>query len=157
EHFYFIWPPLMVLLGVRGRVGVLLGCLIWCFAVRWVILLLRPELTSMAELWTFTRLDAIGAGCLLAALACHRSWRTRLDRTIDWWPVVLLVLLGSLVLSKISGKWQVGAAYSLNSASIACLMWAAARKPPRWLNQRVVVAVGIGSYSIYLWQQLFLN
>ena len=111
----------------------------------------------MAELWTFTRLDSIAAGCLLAVVAQEATWRTRLDRWAALWPVVLMVLGLSLTLSRFSGKWGVGVAYSLNAACLFGIVWAAARRAPRWLNSSVMSAVGVGSYSLSLWQQLFLN
>ena len=74
-----------------------------------------------------------------------------------WWVAILLVLIASLAVSTVSAKWSVGVAYTLNAVCIARLVWAAARRAPKWLNGRVLSAIGIGSYSLYLWQQLFLN
>ena len=41
--------------------------------------------------------------------------------------------------------------------TVAILVWLAVRREWRWLGHPGVVAVGIGSYGVYLWQELFLN
>jgi peptidoglycan/LPS O-acetylase OafA/YrhL len=156
EHFYVVWPLVVSALPAAWRVALLVGCLAACFAARWVVLLAFPEFGTMAELWTFTRLDTIASGCLLAVLACdaRRAW---LDRAAQRWAAAAAVVAVSFILMDISWKWRVGIAHSLNNVCIAILIWTAAQKAPRWLNGRRLVALGIGSYSIYLWQQVFLN
>jgi peptidoglycan/LPS O-acetylase OafA/YrhL len=136
----------------------------FCFAARWAILLLWPTLTPMAELWTFTRIDSIATGCLLAFLARDERWRCLLDRLCTHGVAVTatgLILAGSLAASGYSAKFSVGIAYSLNAACIALLAWAAIRRSDttvgRILNHKSLIALGVASYSIYLWQQLFLN
>jgi len=51
--------------------------------------------------------------------------------------------------------------YSLNAACITLLLWAAVGRPEsvlgRILNNRIIRSVGVMSYSLYLWQQLFLH
>jgi peptidoglycan/LPS O-acetylase OafA/YrhL len=46
---------------------------------------------------------------------------------------------------------------STTAISLSLLVWTAARRSPRILETRFMVAVGLGSYSLYLWQQVFLN
>lgn len=157
EHFYLIWPASMILLPARHRAASLVACLGICLSVRWITLILFPEWVSMAELWTFTRLDSIAAGCLMGVLAQDSLWRNRLDRTIQFWPLTLLALLGSLFASMTSTKILLGAGYSMNALFLAILVWTAVRKSPYWLNFPWVCNIGVGSYSLYLWQQIFLN
>ena len=157
EHFYLLWPPAVAALSARSRPFALAACLGFCPGVRWAVLLFAPAWSPMAELWTFSRIDTIAAGCLLAVLARDPAWRPRLDRWAGWWGVALAVLVASLAASRLSAKWSVGVAGSVNAACLALLVWAAASRPPRWLNLRSLSAVGVGSYSLYLWQQLFLK
>ena len=164
EHFYLVWPFLMASAAARFGGAAAVGCMVSCFAARWIILLAFPGYSPMAELWTFTRMDSIAAGCLLGFLAWDAAWRRRLDRLCSaGWPVatVGLVLVGSLALSGMSAKYAVGMAYSVNAICIALLTWAAltgtATRAWKLLNNKALAAVGVASYSIYLWQQLFLN
>jgi peptidoglycan/LPS O-acetylase OafA/YrhL len=70
-------------------------------------------------------------------------------------------LVLSLGLSALSGKYSLGIGYSFHAALIALLAWGAMRRAHaplgRGLNHRFLCAIGIGSYSLYLWQQVFLN
>jgi peptidoglycan/LPS O-acetylase OafA/YrhL len=125
--------------------------------VRWTILLAFPVWTPMTDLWTFTRSDAIAAGSLLAILARDPSSRAYLDRAARYWLLALGALLGGLCLGAMSGKLQVGIMPSITAISLAILIWAAARRAPRVFEHPVGVTIGIGSYSLYLWQQFFLN
>ena len=71
------------------------------------------------------------------------------------------LLVASIAASSVSAKFSVGIAHSLNATCIALLTWAAMRAPDtpigRMLHNRTVVVIGTASYSLYLWQQLFLN
>ncbi|MDB5358187.1 MAG: acyltransferase 3 [Phycisphaerales bacterium] len=164
EHFYLLWPLVMAKGGVAFARRAALGVIAFCFAARWAVLLFAPRYSSMAELWTFTRLDAIVFGCLLAVMVQDASWRDRLHSVCSNGYVVALAGIGlaaSLALSSVSSKFSVGIAYTANSALIVLLLWAAVGRPGsligRWLNHPAIAAVGIGSYSLYLWQQIFLN
>jgi peptidoglycan/LPS O-acetylase OafA/YrhL len=163
EHFYLAWPLLMATTaGLMGRRAALFA-MIFCFVARWVIILFAPAYIPMAELWTFTRIDGIATGCLLAFLAWDATWRARLDRFgSNNWAVAAVAscLLASLVLSR-SGKFSVGVAYTLNACCIALLCWAIVQRSDsllgRLFNHWSVRWIGVASYSLYLWQQLFLD
>lgn len=157
EHFYLLWPLAFVLTPRKWHVAQLAICIAFCFVARWIVLIAFPEWTPMSENWTFTRLDTIALGCLLAFVARQRTWRDRLDRVTACWPGILLLLVASLAVSNLSAKWTVGIAFLLNGVCIALLVWTAARRSPKWLNGRAISVIGVGSYSLYLWQQLFLN
>lgn len=118
----------------------------------------------MAELWTFTRLDSIAVGTLLSFLAWSERSRLKLDALINHRPVALVascVLCCSLIASTYSTKFTVGIAYSLNAFCIVVLLWIVVTNPQsligRILNWKPIAYVGTISYSLYLWQQLFLQ
>ncbi|MDB5300403.1 MAG: acyltransferase 3 [Phycisphaerales bacterium] len=164
EHFYLLWPLVVAKGGIALARRAALGAIVFCFAARWVVLLFAPRYTPMAELWTVTRLDAIAFGCLLAVMAQSTQWRDRLRYFCLKNYIVGLVGFGlvvSLALSSVSSKFSVGITYTANSALIAFLLWAAVERSGslvgRWLNHPAVAAVGVASYSLYLWQQIFLN
>jgi peptidoglycan/LPS O-acetylase OafA/YrhL len=164
EHFYLVWPFLMAVAIPRFGAAAALTCAGFCFATRWFILLAFPAYSPMAELWTFARMDAIAMGCLMAFVAWDPYWRRNLDRLCNRQPVipaVCIVLVGSMIASAYSAKYQVGIAYSLNTLCITVLIWSALRNSGSWwvrmLNLPILGMIGIMSYSIYLWQQIFLD
>jgi peptidoglycan/LPS O-acetylase OafA/YrhL len=164
EHFYMLWPLVVgtggIVFGWRGAVVLILGCPL----ARWMLLIWFPYAPSSVEYWTPLRLDTIAWGCLLAFLTWDAKWRARLDRACSRPPLLFAAataLVASLMLSKISGKYGYGIAYSVNAALVALLMWAVIRSPRsfpgRLLNHWSLSVIGVGSYSLYLWQQLFLG
>ena len=157
EHFYLLWPPIMAIVPRRVAVLGALGVLLVEPALRSWILVASPESAAATELWTFTRLDSIAAGCLVALLSRSPAGVRALDAAARYWRVALLALGLSVAGRLLSGKFDVGIAPTVIAVAIAVLVWAAVRYEPRSLETRVLVAVGVGSYSLYLWQEVFLN
>lgn len=175
EHFYLIWPFVLFAGGVAAGWRVGLACLITCWGVRCAIAFgvakrLFPAdsiwsdvswTSQMAENWTFTRLDTITMGSLFA-LACRsqsgRAWLDWLTRPKVVW-VYAVVLCASIVFSRFA-KFNLCIAYTLNALCIALLMWGLIQSRGialRWISNPVLKVIGLGSYSIYLWQQLFIH
>ena len=170
EHFYLLWPFVLFAGGVAGGWRVAIGCIVGCWLTRCVVAIVLPRLVSpadasyyasMAELWTFTRLDTISMGCLLALVCRSASGRVWLDRLSR--PTLLcayfVVICTSLKLDT-STKYHLCVAYSLHAVCIALLMWGLIRSEGfirRVLSNRLLTTIGLGSYSIYLWQQLFIH
>ena len=175
EHFYLLWPFVLFAGGVAAGWRVGLACVAVCWLIRCAIAfgiskILFPAgscwadgawTASMAETWTFTRLDTITMGSLLA-LGCRtmngRAWLNRITTPPMLWGyfVTFCVSLGLMH----SSKYTLCVAYSLNALCIALLMWGLINS--QGIGRRVLVnpllkVIGLGSYSIYLWQQLFIH
>src|SRR5262245_2792631 len=100
EHFYLLWPLLMAGCTLSGCRRVVLGCMAGALALRWLVLLAWPGGHGV-DVWTFTRIDDIAIGCLLALLAREPGWRVRLDGVA-------------------SSPWALGALLVASLASQAC-------------------------------------
>jgi peptidoglycan/LPS O-acetylase OafA/YrhL len=157
EHFYLVWPWPFSRLARSGALHALFGALAVCVASRFVILFMFPRAMGMIDLWTFTRLDAIVMGCMLAVLARDDVGRRHLDRAARLWPLALVGIVIARVGANLSGKFDGFIAPPLTASSLAVLVWSAVRAAPRFLESKAMVTIGIGSYSLYLWQELFLN
>lgn len=163
EHFYLIWPA-VVFTGIAFARFITATLLIGCFILRWMILFFAPRYSPMAELWTFTRLDTIAFGCALALLAWNYPWRQKLNRASEKTSLILLgagtLVISNYVLSVRSAKYAIGIGYSLHAFLISYLLWCAIQRPSsyvgRVLAHPLIASIGIGSYSLYLWQQIFL-
>jgi peptidoglycan/LPS O-acetylase OafA/YrhL len=163
EQFYLLWPFVLRRAGpARGLqviVAYLFAAPLWRIALAVLVPAQRPAIGESF----FTTADAIGAGCFLA-LCRSRLW--------DWAPyrrllgsstVVLLPL--AVVALGLADRWSYAFAwalgFSLQNLMIMVLIDWATREPTsrvgRGLNWTPLVAVGTWSYSIYLWQQVFLN
>ncbi|HEX3355935.1 MAG TPA: acyltransferase [Tepidisphaeraceae bacterium] len=176
EQFYLVWPVVVVIvmrtkMRLERRIITLAllaaGAMIFALLCRGLLIFVFPKHQGGIQGWTFCRLDSIAAGCLLALLAANDSARSKLNRWIDF-PgsmfVWLALLVGSIAYTHTSWKysypWHFSFHLSLQAMCIAALLWGLMRRPnslvATLLNLRFVSAIGVLSYSVYLWQQLFL-
>ena len=108
--------------------------------------------------WFPTTSDSIATGCLLAA--CMRQgaferWR----HLVRYWPV--FAVLAFVLNVKASGRLSATVFESVINVCIAiCIAYFSTTTlgpAAKLLNSRPMVFVGVLSYSLYLWQQPFLN
>jgi peptidoglycan/LPS O-acetylase OafA/YrhL len=159
EHFYMIWPVLLLMMGPRmRRIGcVSLACAILVFVWRsidsasgWF----TPFGTN-TMLKTDTRIDGLMWGCLAAVVYPYihkRLAQSRLRRTI-WIPVLLAVLIAALAKS-------VPGISLFRAILFPVLIMSTAIAPDSQLGRLLELPfmkwVGRISYSLYIWQQLFV-
>jgi peptidoglycan/LPS O-acetylase OafA/YrhL len=159
EHFYLVWPVVMLLLGPNlRRIGlVALTAALAIFAWRtldahlgWFI----PFGTSV-DSKTDTRIDALLWGCLAAIVYPYVHPRVRaLPFGRSLWVPVAAVLAAVLILKQVPGG-------SLIQAILfPVLIMATAISPDstlgRILEFRLLKWAGRLSYSVYIWQQLLI-
>ncbi|MGA8763827.1 MAG: acyltransferase, partial [Candidatus Sulfotelmatobacter sp.] len=160
EHFYLLWPAMLAFSGrVRARylaAGLAITIAVWRswefhhqLVNRYLPGLLFPSRTDV-------RLDGLLLGCLAALVLVEPGWRVWLKRQFHaWvlWACALAYALFQVVLRKHT--------YSIwESMLLAALVAGTTLRPTgivgRLLENRVMKWVGRLSYSLYLWQQLFL-
>jgi len=161
EQFYFVWPCIFVLFRPR-RAG-------WIAAA---VILFGPVARSMA--WVLLRktpyydlelfpvmADSLAMGCLLAMVGAwlqKQRWYLQLFR-----PVYSIGMLVAILLINRYAGYTVVAVFgtSLIYVMIAVLIhrsvYCSDDLVGRFLNWPPVAFVGVLSYSLYVWQQPFLN
>jgi len=162
EHFYLVWPFVFALLPHKNRWMAPAGCILLSMVARTVLYFEFKDVAWMANRWTFTRCDAISVGCLLALVAAsglEKRWPQKLVSVLH--PVTFVIaLVVSIALTRTSFAYATILAPALNGTSIAGLIGSCLVRPHvnsvRWLDHRILKAIGVRSYSIYLWQQLIL-
>ena len=159
EHFYLIWPSLLIVLGVaRARWAVVpLALAIGA----WRIVEYRYRFLAHAgvvvDFYTRTDicLDGLFWGCWAALLMDDPAWRGRLERWLTPWA--WLALLGAF-----AGIVAFRPPMYLIAQAIVIpfLLLGTVQRPGtivgRFLESAPIRWVGRRSYSLYLWQQLFL-
>ena len=163
EQFYLLWPVTLFALGPRrGLIGA--GAFVVAAPlVRLALWQLDASAYPKAIIGSSfeTTGDAIAIGCVLAGLrdwlwdkALYRRWLSS-----PWFGVV--PLLGLTMLSFWGYPRVLSCSYSIAILCIALIIDRCIRLPNgavgRVLNSRLLVYVGGLSYSIYLWQQPFLD
>jgi peptidoglycan/LPS O-acetylase OafA/YrhL len=159
EQFYLLWPAALLILGrTRGLKAALL------------IALLAP-LIRLAEWYGGARelignsfetvADALATGCLLAGYRAELWSNSRYQRLLKS-PLFIVVPTLAVALAGLERpRINFAIGITLSNLCIAATIDWCIRNPDgrvgRVLNARPVAFVGVLSYSIYLWQQLFLN
>ena len=102
--------------------------------------------------------DALATGCLLACFhqTLSRSASYLIILRSRWFHLVPILALCCAGLAAHPNVYLLGA-HSFINISIALYMHRCILFPFRWLNHGPLVQVGVMSYSIYLWQQLFCS
>jgi peptidoglycan/LPS O-acetylase OafA/YrhL len=161
EQFYLIWPLVFALLRPRRALGFAVAAIALAPVVRVVAWLAFPgvrPLTDQAFPFVF---DSIATGC---ALALARKRLESSARYLEWldapwfWAVPAL---GVIALAVPRVGFNLGLGVTLGNLGIAMAIHRCIRHPynpvGRVLESRPLVFVGALSYSLYLWQQPFVN
>jgi len=161
EQFYLLWPAVVLLIAPRRAFRVALAVVCLAPLVRLAEAAVLGHAAAGYVGTTFeTTADAIAIGCVLA-LSRDALWtRPRYRWAVEApWVAPLLLLLGALIALRVRPGLLLGA--TLGLVAIMLIIDRSVRLPDsrfgRILNSPMLVFVGTLSYSIYLWQQLFVN
>jgi peptidoglycan/LPS O-acetylase OafA/YrhL len=176
EQFYVIWPLLLVVLGMarapvssvhaRGTsvprawyatlFAIFAAPIIRVATWRWM-----PHERALVDQAFPCIFDALATGCALALVMPHHVRSERIARLLAarwFWPCVALGFLPTLVTNPFV---SLGIAMTCANLSIAAIILRCVSRPDtavsRTLERRPFVWVGTLSYSLYLWQQLFID
>ncbi len=166
EQFYLLWPFLLLLVARRNAVRLAFGILLAAPFARLGMVHLLP-LYGVGGQWLrllHTTLDLLVFGGLLAFGLKNGRFRERVQRFFHPLPLLsafsLLLMYGHIQTHVPLWAWGLFGV-SLSGASIALLLlWVVLRPEPlvgRLLNLAPLRHIGLISYSLYLWQQLFLG
>ncbi len=164
EQFYLIWPLLFSVVGRRRLLAPTVGLILGVVLYRAVAIRLAPYDYGggIFELRSDFRMDSILVGC---ALALHLDRRpetpNHFPRLARWGthPIWLIPFLASWTLyCEVPALWSV---YLTVQTVLVCgLVFHVIAFPDSvvasLLRRRWLRFVGLISYSLYLWQQLFL-
>ena len=164
EQFYLLWPAVMCFAGARRRVQVAMAVVLIgpiARAVSWIIERRLGQSVGIGQTFP-TVADALAVGCLLALLRDRIASLERYNAFLrsPWFALVPLTavfaMLGTRVLA-----FNHTIAQTIINVSVCVTIDRCVRIPGgaviRLLNSRPFVFIGTLSYSIYMWQQPFLN
>ncbi len=161
EQFYLLWPATLLILGIRKGLRAAICVVILVPFVRlatdYLWISQRPLIGDTFQ----TIADAIATGCVLAGYKddlLQLSWFRKIidSRLFFLIPVVALALN-----LKASGRIRWFVFETIINVLIAMCVCRVTTHTQDWagklLNWQPVTYVGVLSYSLYLWQQLFIN
>jgi peptidoglycan/LPS O-acetylase OafA/YrhL len=156
EQFYLLWPLVLVWGGRRRATTV-------AVTVLWMVPLIRfaTMLDHQAVRTFHTTADALALGCLMALCADRLGASRRWGRLADAWWLAPGLLAASAAAGALQNDVTLLTQDALANFACAALVLFCVRRPHtlagRALNVRPVMFVGTLSYSLYLWQQLFVD
>jgi peptidoglycan/LPS O-acetylase OafA/YrhL len=171
EQFYLLWPILFVLCGLAARLRPVL-----------IILAIPILLAPLFRVATYTKFyphyvepffdgysffnyfDSLAIGCACAVVYARK--REEVKTCLMFWPAVtscagiaLILIPYALIRLFIAGVFTVPLNDSFQALGFGILLLQSILAPNygfyRILNWNFVREIGILSYSIYIWQQLF--
>ena len=160
EQFYLIWPALLVLAGIKRGMMCAAAMIAVAPLLRVTYLILLPNGSDYLGLTLDTAGDALAIGCLLGYLR-NKLWTNEVWRVIVTSPVAIGTLFALAYVLHLSTKVELLAGAAVLNIAIAVVIERSIRMPHydlgKLLNTSPMIYVGLISYSLYLWQQPFLN
>jgi peptidoglycan/LPS O-acetylase OafA/YrhL len=158
EQFYLLWP-LALAIAFASRMRIALYAVLAAPLLR-----VAFYLVGWRDIGYYfpTVADAIAAGCLLAIAW---PWLRRFDRyllspaaaTAAAFFAGAIALIPELGGPGLPNRIYYTVGLTVMHLAIAVCIYNAVSNQWRWLNSKAMVWIGTISYSLYLWQQPFLN
>lgn len=163
EHFYLFWPLLLSTILVRRGLSkaastiawASIGCGLWRLIDSEYNLTIRWLPLVPVHFRTDLRLDALLWGCAVALFLSDAKQRDRLRQEFHSWMfggVVLVAIACTVFYSQLSSLWLA----TLIPVGLAGTLLHPQWHLSRFLDHAWMRFIGRISYSLYLWQQLFL-
>jgi len=159
EHFYLFFPALLVFFP-RTRSTLLIALSLLCTA--WMMIYLHTHPEDTRNLFWNQRTEFCLIGLLVPAICAITLRRDAVKAAATRWlnPAVLLLICLALVAEQYNLK-LFGTAMVAKALLFPLLLLSTILHPGSWLTRLLETApfrfVGKISYSLYLWQTLFLT
>ena len=155
EQFYLLWPWVLGALGSRRAIPWLVGML----AAAPLLRLASPY--AGVALNFFVASDCLATGCLLALCRSRLAANPVYARILAsrWFWLIPFAALFVYFIPSTTLLWLAGIPF-MNLAIAATLDWSMRNTDGaigRFLNWPAMRFLGVLSYSLYLWQQVFFN
>ena len=170
ELFYIFWPLTLAIGHRRQRaVHVAIALILLMPVVRLALYFLAPPLRGHENFMVQGWVDTMMIGCMLALVKGRPEWEQIHRRILKPWTVAVLTFIGFFLLpalliwlpKKVSSVFDLALKPTLLALCIGGILVYLIENPSgvvgRIKNNPVVRHIGVLSYSLYLWQQLFMS
>jgi peptidoglycan/LPS O-acetylase OafA/YrhL len=168
EQFYLLWAPVLLKLGQRRAAFIAAAIIVIVPIVRVLEYFAFPDPDGYVRIrgdsMLHTRADVLMVGCLLALIwddPRTQQWIARLTKRPLLIAALVYLVISAYLINNLHGKWSQSVGNSVDAFAICFVMIYAIVHHRgglgRFLNSRAMVQIGLMSYSLYLWQQMFLT
>jgi peptidoglycan/LPS O-acetylase OafA/YrhL len=163
EQFYLLWPFVLAVLRPERALWFAIGGILVAPILRVTAFVLWPEIRPLTDQAFPFVFDSLATGCVLAL---GRDWLETQPTYLTWidspgwafWPLPLACVYA---LSVHRAGFNLALGVTLGNLGIAMAIHRCVRHPTalvgRVLESPPLVYIGGLSYSLYLWQQPFVN
>jgi peptidoglycan/LPS O-acetylase OafA/YrhL len=165
EQFYFAWPIVVIFCSRKTLTWIAAGIIVLEPFIRVADRVLAPWRKDEIFYMLHTRADMLMFGCLVALLFEKPRFIEFVEglfqKRAPAIAAIFLFLISPLIVMNVRGSYFLTIGYTLQGICISLLLLYAIRRADsrlgRFLNAPSVVWVGLLSYSIYIWQELFIG
>ena len=161
EQFYALWPLVVAFLSIRGQWRAAIGVIALWPVFRVASYFAFPESRGYINMFFHTGVDSIVWGSFFALVVRFKpAALLALCKRRDVAAAAALVLFvaSPLLSARFHGAWALPIGFSLDAALSGVFIVCVMQQPllQAAFSWAPLVRIGWASYSIYLWQQLFL-
>lgn len=161
EHFYLFWPACMLFLSRRANLRLALAMIVLSPVFRAFIFFYAPQLHVL--IYVLGSFDLLMAGCALALVLDLDLWPSLVRVLQTPWMAALavgtLIVIDTPLVAR-SSFYEPVLSTTLRSCVMPIIVLFCLRRPDsvpgKVLNWRWVSRFGQISYSVYLWQQVYI-
>ncbi len=164
EQFYLLWPIAFIKIDRRSLIKIVSIIVLLMPFMRIATYFFMPGSRGQIGMMLQTGGDTILVGCLGALIEdsdlFKEKFLTYLSKNMVLIAVVIYLFILSPIVSKNVRGFDIVIGASLTSIFIMVLVFCVTKFPSKLsylLNTKVLVQIGVLSYSLYIWQQLFLT
>lgn len=165
EQFYMLWPLMFMKIRKIHLKKVLVGIMVVMPVARLFTYLWAPDSRGQIGMMLHTGGDAILLGCLGAVLENSREFKEKLMTYLRKTTLIIatgafLFIISPTLSFYFKGAYSLTIGMSLNNVCIMIMIFWSIYIPSKvanFLNTKPLMYIGILSYSLYIWQQLFLT
>jgi peptidoglycan/LPS O-acetylase OafA/YrhL len=162
EQFYVFWPPIMKWLGQEKAVWFATGAVVLITIWRTIVLFTHKEYSSTFIARPDVRFDSMFIGCCVALFLSQYPLNSSIQKKISLFSHPLWIAPALILWTQLGDKLPYGGLLYftiqmfLAAALILNLVVMGKSIFSTWLSHPWLVFMGKLSYSIYLWQQIFI-
>ena len=163
EQFYLLWPSLLAFAGLFRGARIAAGIILLEPVLRVLTHLLFPSMRGIVGPMLPWALDPLMFGALAALWQGHPRFESMAARVLRGWlaaaAAMFVLYISPWFGGRLGGFWTLAFAPTLESMAILLiLLWLVRHSHSRagqFFNLPLVARIGVLSYSLYLWQQVF--